>query len=446
MAESCSPAVSLAASSPYKLSLRANFSWTFAGNVVYAACQWGTLVVLVKLGTPVLVGQYALGVAIAAPVIMLAQLQLRSVIASDVRGDYRFGDYLAFRLVSTALAVFVVLAIPLALRSGPVLTPLIFLVGLSLAVEAISDVFYARLQLIERMDRIAKSQMVRGPLGLAAMGLGVYLTGRVSWGVAAMVVARLAVLVGYDVRPRTQSLEPAAEDPQQARKQFEHVKTTLRPRWEPHTMAKILWLSLPLGIVALLVSLNTYIPRYFIQWSLGARELGIYSAIGFLMSAGNLFAGALAQAVFVRLAKFHAERRNRDFVLLLLKMAGIGTVLGAGGILVAWIAGPQLLRIIYRPEYAEQSKVLVWFMVVAWVGYLGQFLGYAMTSARYFVHQIPLFVVVALAITAGSYWLVPRMGLTGGVLANLIGVTVQLLGSMVILSTALIRNSRELPG
>ncbi len=32
------------------LSIHENFSWTFAGNVVYAGSQWGILVVLAKLG------------------------------------------------------------------------------------------------------------------------------------------------------------------------------------------------------------------------------------------------------------------------------------------------------------------------------------------------------------------------------------------------------------
>ena len=41
----------LLGSSPHRLTLRMNFLWTLAGNVVYAACQWGILVVLAKLGT-----------------------------------------------------------------------------------------------------------------------------------------------------------------------------------------------------------------------------------------------------------------------------------------------------------------------------------------------------------------------------------------------------------
>src|SRR5687767_8033419 len=66
-------------------SLRRNFSWTLAGNVIYAACQWGILVVLAKLLAPESVGQFVLGVAVASPVFFLANLQLGSIQATDAK-------------------------------------------------------------------------------------------------------------------------------------------------------------------------------------------------------------------------------------------------------------------------------------------------------------------------------------------------------------------------
>jgi len=208
MAETCSPGVVLTAPPVSRgLSLRANFSWTFVGNAIYSACQWGALVALAKLSSPLIVGQYSLGVAIATPVISLTGLQIRSVIASDVRETYQFGEYVAFRILSIGLAILMILAIPLALHSGPFMTLLTFVIGLSLAVENLSDVYYARLQYIDRMDRIAKSQILRAPLSLLALGLGVYLGG-LTWGVAAMVLVRIAVLLGYDLRIRTHASEP----------------------------------------------------------------------------------------------------------------------------------------------------------------------------------------------------------------------------------------------
>ncbi len=438
MAETCAPgAVFSSPSITRGLSLRANFSWTFVGNTIYSACQWGALVALAKLSSPVIVGQYALGMAIATPVTSLTGLQIRPLIASDVKETYKFGEYVGFRLASIALAMVIILAIPLILHSGPMMTILTFAIGLALAIENISDVYYARLQYMDRMDRIAKSQILRAPLSLVALGLGVYFTGSLTWGVASSVLVRAAVLLGYDLRVQTHSPEPLEKDSPASRVAFEHLKETLRPRWELRKMARIFWVGLPLGIVAMLVNLNVNVPRYFIQWKLGTRELGIYSALAFLMSAGNLLVGALAQAVFVPLARFYAEGRRRAFTTLLLKLLGIGTVLGLGGIFFAWIAGPKLLTIIYRPEYATESRLLVWFMVLAWLGYLGQFMGGAMTSARLFVHQIPLFAMGVLTIAAGSYWLVPRMGLEGAIIAAMAGIVLQLLLSIAVLAYGL---------
>jgi O-antigen/teichoic acid export membrane protein len=443
MAETCAPSVVLASPSITRgLSLRANFSWTFVGNTIYSACQWGALVALAKLSSPVIVGQYALAVAIATPVTSLTGLQMRPVIASDVKQTYRFGEYLGFRIASTTLAMLIILAIPLVLHSGPMMTLLTFAVGLAMAIENISDIYYARLQYIDRMDRIAKSQILRAPLSLMALCVGVYFTGKLTWAVAFTVLVRAAVLIGYDRRIQTHVCEPLDGDSPTSRLTFEYMKETLRPRWEPRKMARILWLALPLGIVAMLVSLNSTMPRYFIQWKLGSRELGIYSALAFLMSAGNLFVSALAQAVFVPLARYYAEGRRRAFTFLLLKLMGIGSVLGAGGIFVAWIAGPKLLTILYRPEYAAESRLLVWFMVVAWIAYLGQLMGSAMTSARLFAQQIPLFALGVLSITAGSYWLVPRMGLQGAIIASIAGLSIQLLVCAAILGYSL-TNLRE---
>src|SRR3954469_7592651 len=98
------PSVRATVAGRHALSLRSNFSWTFAGNVVYAGCQWGMLMVLAKLGSPERVGQFALGLAVTAPILMFSNLQLRAIQATDARREYRFGHYLALRLATTALA------------------------------------------------------------------------------------------------------------------------------------------------------------------------------------------------------------------------------------------------------------------------------------------------------------------------------------------------------
>ena len=92
-------------------SLRANFAWTLAGNVLYGACQWGMLSVLAKLGSPSIVGQFTLGLAVSAPVFMFTNLQLRAVQATDVNVEHGFANYFTLRLLATMFGLVVILAL-----------------------------------------------------------------------------------------------------------------------------------------------------------------------------------------------------------------------------------------------------------------------------------------------------------------------------------------------
>ena len=89
-------------------SLRRSFSWMFAGNVLYAASLWGIISALTKLGSPEAVGRYALATAVATPLMLFANLQLRPIMATDNDGRFEFRDYLALRLICLPIACFTI--------------------------------------------------------------------------------------------------------------------------------------------------------------------------------------------------------------------------------------------------------------------------------------------------------------------------------------------------
>ena len=192
----CRPVIASRVVKP--LSLRRNFSWTLLGNVVYAGCQWAILVVLAKLATPEMLGRFALGLAVTAPVAMLANLALRPLQATDARGEYDFGHYLALRCITTPIAIAVIVGIA-AFGSYPCQAALVIVaVGLAKAFESFSDAFYGLMQRRERLDLIARSMLIKSPLSVLAMAAAVWTTGDVFWGAAALAATRLLVLVGYD--------------------------------------------------------------------------------------------------------------------------------------------------------------------------------------------------------------------------------------------------------
>ncbi len=424
------------------LSLSRNFSWTLAGNVVYAGCQWAMLTVLAKLGTPGMVGQFVLSLAVTAPIIMFSNLQLRAVQATDARHEYQFADYLGLRLVCTLLAVTAIIAVTFLSGYRGETAAVILAIGAAKAFESISDIYYGLLQNRERMDYIARSMMIKGPLSLIALAMGSYMTGRIFWGACAIALMWGLVLVLYDI-PVAGIVLSGKNARTGKRGRDSTILVAMKPRWNRSVLGSLTWCSLPLGLVMMLISLNANIPRYFIVHYLGTEQLGIFAAMACFMVAGNTIAGALGQSASPKLARHYAEGQMRAFCGLLMKLVGIAALIGAVGILVTIVGGRQVLTIVYTPKFAERADVFVWLMGAAAVSYVASFLGYGMTAARYFRVQTPLMASVALCSGLTCFWLVPEKGLSGAAWALLASALVLLLGSCFIVMHAISRAQKS---
>ena len=403
------------------LSLRQNFAWTVLGNVVYGACQWGMLVALAKLGSPEMVGQFALGLALCAPVMMLANLQLRAVQATDARNEYRFGEYLGLRLLATAVAFAAICLIAWLAGYRWQTALLVILVGIAKSVESVSDAIYGLMQKCERLDRIAIAMMLRGVGSVVVFGLALWFTRSVAWAVVALAAWWSVVLLTYERNTGSRLLRASASDDDR-----------FAPCWKWDKLRQLAWLSLPLGVVMVLISLNTNIPRYFIEHFLGEAALGYFAALAYVMVAGYTVMGALGQSASPRLARYYQSDRAA-FKRLLAKMLLVAAAVGAAGILVAVLWGRPLLTLLYRRDYAEHANVFVWVMVAAAISYMGSMLGYGMTAARIFRAQVPIFAVSGLGIALTCLLLLKPYGLVAAAYALAAGAGIAVVGSAAML-------------
>jgi O-antigen/teichoic acid export membrane protein len=133
-----------------------------------------------------------------------------------------------------------------------------------------------------------------------------------------------------------------------------------------------------------------------------------------------------------RLATDYAEGDGPRVRRLLAGLLGLGLVLAGAGLVVARAWGRELLAVLYRPEYAEHAEALGPLMLAAGIGYVATVLGHAMTSARLFRVQIPLFGAVAAASLVACVALVPSGGVLGAAHASVATAVVGLLGVTVV--------------
>lgn len=426
-------------------SLSTTFTWTLAGNAWSAGCQWMLLILLAKLGTAEMVGYFALATAVALPITLIAHLQLRSVFVTDLVGRYPLEEVLGLRVVLSVVALAGILIASEAAGYGPQATTVILLVGATQLVDAFSETYYGVCQRCERMDRIAKSLVLRSTLSLAVMAVAIYYTHDLVWGATTLVVARLGVLLCFDAAPATFALAGPGASLLDRGAAGPGLLARIRPHWNLRRQRELLWLALPLGGVSILVALSANIPRYVIERHMGPRELGIYSALNALPLAGGMVATALGNAAFARQARMFYTGDLVSFRSLTARILGICFALGVAGFLAVVAVGKQALGILYRPEYAEKSELLLYLMAAAAVAYLAACLGCAMTAAAQFRPQVPLCLAVIVASAVSSVLLIPRYGLYGAALAGLISTLVQLLGTAIIIHRAMAARGRAGP-
>ena len=398
-----------------------NFAWTLVANVVYAACQWMMLVAMAKVCAPAEVGTFALGLAVTAPVLMLANLQLRPVQATDARGSYRFQEYLILRLATTGLALLVILLLSVALSRSAAAATVIATVGLSKCFEAMSDVLQGHLQQHEQMAVIARSMMLKGAVSIVFLYAAISISPTALAAACGVCAGSALTLLTYDW-PATARLRATIR-----------MERSELPSQAPMRLAALAWLALPLGVVQGLVSLSANIPRYYLERFAGPRDLGIYSALASVIVAGQTVVSALGNVASPRLARSFAAAKLREYRKTLLLMLAVGLGLGAAGVGLSAGFGRPLLTILFRPEYAAYHGVLVLLMAGATVAYLAWFAGFGLTAAREFRGQIPLLAAVCLAAWAASALLVPAYGLHGAAAAFAISMGVQLIGAALLL-------------
>ena len=340
-------------------SLRITFTWTLVGNVVYALCQWGMISSLAKLGTTAAVGQFALALAITAPVFMLTNLLLRAIQATDARSEFEFANYFTLRATSTLLALVIILGIVLVARYDTEIIIVVMLMRAARAVESCTDVIAGLLQKNERLDQVAISMMLKGSLSVAAFSATYFYRRNVAAAAASLCATWLLVFLGYDLQLARKLLRTGG-------KFF---------CWNSQRLLHLAKLAVPLGIVTAMSSFNFNVPRYALSHYRGASELGIFSALAYLVVVMTLIVNALAQSAVVRLSKYFATGRSAEFSRLLVRMSSLCILAAAIGMALCKVMGHAALRLLSGGEYAAPVSLLQLFIATSGVSAVAAVLG-----------------------------------------------------------------------
>lgn len=321
-----------------------------------------------------MLGEYAFALAVTAPIFMLANLRLRFVLASDHERT-PFADFLKLRIILTGLAAVVAITIGFAVTTSIAAFGVVLAITAFKIAEAIGDIGLGLFQAREKMPLVARASWLLTAAILTVFSGTLIVSESLIHACFAMAGARVAVLIWYEM-PRWRGVE--------AERSIDHVIAVSPVAvWRAAPNARVLALfrrAWPLGGSAVLDSLNTNIPRYFVAAIAGTAGLGAFAAMTTFSQATFLLVNSVAQMRLPALARAAASRQKFDFWRELRGQGLAGLVIGAGGIAVIWLGGGYILRIVFGESFLGELDAFIPIMLGGLGAVLALLATYALTA------------------------------------------------------------------
>ena len=188
-------------------------------------------------------------------------------------------------------------------------------------------------------------------------------------------------------------------------------------RWDPRALTPLVAACFPIGLTAILLTLNMRIDILVLGRYVPSGALGQFSAAAWFVIATYLAASLLMTVLFPRLSRLLEGRSalRSDYVLSLLKNA---LWVSAAGALLVWLSAPHLVRWVLGPDFAAAAGTLRILAPALPLVFLNTILFYVFVAAR---RQIVCLATLGVGVAGGtllSLYLTPRYGAAGCALAD----------------------------
>ena len=319
-----------------------------SGNLIYVLGQLILVVMLARLGTPLLVGAYTLATAVLNPIFFFSRMGMRQAQATEHAEEFPFSVYMRLRSIFLVAAVCLGLALSPFMAQSP-LTLYVFLIVLAAkTIESLSDIYYGLLLQHERQQIIGASLSLRSLSSVLSFATLFVLTGNAETSLIGLPIGWALIYFFHD-RLRSRDIAGGS-----------HARGASRR--ELGQLFALLW---PLALAGFLGQAGQGLPRYLIGWYAGAEVLGQISPALQLHMVVGMLAQSVSQSLLPGVARDlrlgdagGAWRRLVRASAALLPAFVLGSVF-------SFLLGPWVVRLVFGPGY-ELAGTLLGITSVSW--------------------------------------------------------------------------------
>lgn len=315
-----------------------NATLLLTASIARYAGQLGVFVLIARLLGPADAGNFALALAVTAPVFILAGLGMRTVYLT-LHTHIALTHYERLRAVTVVAAVMVSVGISFVFPTK--IAIVVAVVACSKALDSFNDLYGAALQKASKIRLTVLTSVIVTSLQVGTMGIALSSGASLS---VALGFSTLSYLLVVILVVRTITLRVVAPD-----QPLDSLPIHVKPWLE------IFRVGFPTGIsLGLITGLST-LPQYFLGWTWGPADVGKYATLLYLVVAMEMALNALAQSwipVGRRLETEDALSSQR-ILGVALRWTMITVPFAFVGIAVATAAFPLVLGPTYAMTWGE---------------------------------------------------------------------------------------------
>ena len=324
------------------------FFWNMAGSVANSFLSVVTLMIVTRMLTTLETDIFSLGWSISQMMATIGTFQVRMYQATDVRGVFRFGQYLEFRIFT--------LLIMIISSAGYVITKgydsykalIIIILCRFRAVEALADVYEGYFQQKERLDLAGKAVTYRVLITLLLFVISLLFFHN-------LFISSIALLLGFTVSFLVFNIRYSLT-----------VKTfDIRAKWNRGTywVIKLVREVTPLFVNSFLMMMIINAPKLQIDETISSGILkdGAQTVFSILFMPASVL--TLIYIVFrpllTKMAIEWNDGRRKQFLQIIFMMLGGLFAMSIVVLLAAWVLGIPVLSILYGIELGNCKTELI---------------------------------------------------------------------------------------
>ena len=266
--------------------------------------------------------------------------------------------------------------------------------------ENASEIYYGYAQKHNSISSVAKSRFLKGLFTPLIFGCTLAFTHSMVFACLSMAFMWLIILLVYDGKFYERSI---IKDTKRFFILFFRRKKKI---------FSLLKMSFPLGIMSLLVSLSTNIPRYFIEFYNGVEMLGVYTVISYIAMASFFVMGPIFHSYVPILAALSlnnvAKFKKIFFSLVLFSMCASSSL-----IICSYAIGDKFLLFFFDSSIAMHYSAFMIIIIAAGLNIIALCLLYTLTALNVFFVQPILYFFDVLIMSICCFYFIFYFGLIG---------------------------------